>query len=161
MNILAIDPGPTQSAYLVLEDGKPTMHAKVPTGELLKEIRNTFGDSHALFAGCDHLAIEMVQSFGMSVGQEIFETVLWTGRMIEAWPRAHSLVYRKDVKMHFCHSMRAKDSNIRTALIDRFGGESAIGRKAAPGPLYGISGDVWSALAIAVYFADTTPVAAQ
>ena len=29
---------------------------------------------------------------------------------------------------------------------------AAIGRKAAPGPLYGISRDVWSALAIAVTY---------
>jgi hypothetical protein len=31
---------------------------------------------------------------------------------------------------------------------------TAIGRKAAPGPLYGISRDVWSALAVAVTYAD-------
>jgi hypothetical protein len=30
---------------------------------------------------------------------------------------------------------------------------TAIGRKASPGPLYGISRDVWSALAIAVTYA--------
>ena len=30
------------------------------------------------------------------------------------------------------------------ALIDRYGGSAAVGRKAAPGPLYGISRDVWS-----------------
>jgi hypothetical protein len=35
---------------------------------------------------------------------------------------------------------------------DRFGGSAAVGRKAAPGPLYGISRDVWSALAIAVTY---------
>jgi hypothetical protein len=29
---------------------------------------------------------------------------------------------------------------------------TAIGRKAAPGPLYGMSCDVWSALAIAVTY---------
>lgn len=29
---------------------------------------------------------------------------------------------------------------------------TAIGRKASPGPLYGISRDVWSALAIAVTY---------
>jgi hypothetical protein len=43
-------------------------------------------------------------------------------------------------------------ANIRPALIDRFGGSTAIGREAAPGPPYGISRDVWSALAIGVTY---------
>src|SRR3990167_6090451 len=58
---------------------------------------------------------------------------------------------------HLCHDSRAKDGNIRAALIDRFGPgkDRAIGRKATPGPLFGVSSDVWSALAIAVTFTDT------
>ena len=59
---------------------------------------------------------------------------------------------RRAVKLALCGDSRAKDANIRQALIDRFGGSAAIGRKAAPGPLYGISRDVWSALAIAVTY---------
>jgi len=61
------------------------------------------------------------------------------------------------VKLHLCGSARAKDTNIRQALIDRYGGSAAIGKKAAPGPLYGVSKDVWSALAVAVTAADTLP----
>jgi hypothetical protein len=54
------------------------------------------------------------------------------------------------VKLHLCESVRANDSNIRAALIDRFGPgkEKAVGRKATPGPLFGLKGDEWSALAI-------------
>ncbi len=59
---------------------------------------------------------------------------------------------RRAVKLALCGDSRAKDANIRQALIDRFGGSAAVGRKAAPGPLYGISRDVWSALAIAVTY---------
>jgi hypothetical protein len=43
--------------------------------------------------------------------------------------------------------MKAKDANIRQALIDKIGPQ---GTKKDPGPTYGISKDVWSALAIAV-----------
>ncbi len=41
---------------------------------------------------------------------------------------------------------------IRATLIDRFGpGEDkAVGRKATPGPFFGLKGDEWSALAIAL-----------
>ena len=60
---------------------------------------------------------------------------------------------RRAVKLALCGDSRAKDANIRQALIDRFGGSAAVGRKAAPGPLYGITRDVWSALAIAVTYA--------
>jgi hypothetical protein len=59
---------------------------------------------------------------------------------------------RRAVKLALCGDSRAKDANIRQALIDRFGGSAAIGRKANPGPLYGISPDVRSALAIAVTY---------
>ena len=91
----------------------------------------------------------------MPVGREVFDTVLWIGRFLEAWDRRggrHVLVYRKDVKLFHCESVRATDANIRAAIIDRFGpGKSkAIGTKAAKCPLYGIKGDEWSALAVAL-----------
>jgi hypothetical protein len=53
---------------------------------------------------------------------------------------------------HLCEFVRANDANIRAALIDRFGPgkDKAVGRKATPGPLFGLKGDEWSALAIAL-----------
>jgi hypothetical protein len=61
-------------------------------------------------------------------------------------------IYRADVKLHLCNSHRAKDKNVRQALIDLYGPtkEAAIGRKASPGPLYGLAGDGWAALGVAV-----------
>jgi hypothetical protein len=60
------------------------------------------------------------------------------------------------VKMHLCGNTRAKDGNIRQALLDRFGPGKAIacGTKKQPGPLYGVSKDVWQALALAVTWSD-------
>jgi hypothetical protein len=78
---------------------------------------------------------------------------LWAGRFAEAAHRVPVvLLPRRAVKLALCGDSRAKDANIRQAFIDRFGGSAAIGRKAAPGPLYVISRDVWSALAIAVTY---------
>jgi hypothetical protein len=97
--------------------------------------------------------IEKVESYGMAVGAEVFDTVLWAGRFAEAAHRVPVVMLpRRAVKLALCGDSRAKDANIRQALLDRFGGSAAIGRKAAPGPLYGIARDVWSALAIAVTY---------
>ncbi len=64
-------------------------------------------------------------------------------------------IKRLEVKIHLCHDSRAKDANIRQAILDRFGGkEKAIGRMATPGPLMGVSGDLWAALAVAITFWD-------
>jgi hypothetical protein len=57
------------------------------------------------------------------------------------------------VKLHLCHYSRAKEGNIRQALIDRFGGQAVL-KSAAPGPPYGISGDVWAALALGMTWVD-------
>jgi hypothetical protein len=53
--------------------------------------------------------------------------------------------------MHLCNSMRAKDANVRQALIDRFG---PVGTKKQPGKLYGVATHYWAALGVAVYSAD-------
>lgn len=113
------------------------------------------------FTGCSHFVIEMISSYGMPVGKEVFETCVWIGRFLEAIQQragvVPSLMFRRDVKLHLCNSARAKDGEIRQALIDRYGPgkERAIGLKASPGPLYSVKADVWQALALAVTFGDS------
>ena len=59
----------------------------------------------------------------------------WAGRFAEAAHRVPVVMLpRRAVKLALCGDSRAKDANIRQALIDRFGGSAAVGRKAAPGP---------------------------
>jgi hypothetical protein len=81
---------------------------------------------------------------------------VWIGRFVEAWRGSYTLMFRREVKLHLCGQARAKDPNVRQALIDRFGPgrEKAIGTKKQPGPLYGVSADVWSALAVAVTWSE-------
>ena len=62
----------------------------------------------------------------------------------------------QQIKVHLCESARAKDGNVRQALIDRIG---AQGTKKKPGPTYGVSKDVWAALAVAVCAHDTLSLA--
>ena len=70
----------------------------------------------------DFLALEMIASYGMAVGKEVFETCVWIGRFQQKWrwPAEVRFVYRQDVKLHLCGSPRAKDANIRQALLDMF-----------------------------------------
>lgn len=161
MRVLAIDPGDKESAWLVYNPESPepiVEFDKGPNELLLTKLRHESDyDNRDHFANFDRVAIEMIASYGMPVGREVFETCVWIGRFIEAWGGTHTLVYRKDVKLHLCQSMRAKDGNVAKALRDRFGGK---GTKQNPGGTYGISGDVWSALAVAVTYSDMVAVAA-
>lgn len=156
MKILGIDPGPQKSAYVIIQLPEYSIFQRqyMPNREVIDCIRYSPLDL------VDVCAIEMVQSFGMAVGREVFETVLWIGRFAEAWDWKQrqrnssvsaALIYRTDIKMNLCHNTHAKDSNIRQALIDRFG---PPGTKKNPGPTYGLSGDIWSAFAVAVTCAD-------
>jgi len=133
--LIAIDPGTAQSGWCQLQsiNGKVHSSGVLPNDEMLREIHHS---------ACDVLAIEMVASYGMPVGREVFETVRWIGRFQQAWrdPETVILVYRQAVKLHLCKSARAKDSNIRQALLDRFG---RTGTK-------GVTGHAWAALAVAV-----------
>ena len=144
-SVLAIDPGTYQSAFVVF-DGKSVVSKGIVENATLEMLVET--------TQCQHVACEMIASYGMPVGAETFETVFWIGRLAKASRVPFHRVFRKDVKIHLCNSMRAKDANIRQASIDKFGGESAVGKKSHPGPLYGVSSHCWSALAVAVYFTD-------
>ena len=65
---------------------------------------------------------------------------------------------RKTVKMHLCSAIVGiNDAVIRQRLIDLFGPgkDVEIGTKKKPGPLYGLHGDEWAALAVAVTYAET------
>lgn len=146
MTILALDPGPAETGFARYNGSKVLESGVLNNAQVLLQLRQDW-------SGCaSEVAIEMIASYGMPVGREVFETCVWIGRFTEAWrsPDAVRLVYRKDVKLHLCGTTRAKDPNVWQALVDRFGGEAAVGRKAAPGPLYGVKSHARAALAVAV-----------
>jgi hypothetical protein len=157
--ILAIDPGSQYSAWLVYQPATTGVRAfgKVPNEELLASLRA--GD-WVDWPDVDVLVIEWMSPRGLPTSAQEFETMWWAGRFSEAaHPTRVERLKRDDVKFYLCgRRNKVNDSNVRAALIDRFGGiggkEAAVGRKATPGPLYGIADDVWAALAVAVVFAD-------
>lgn len=151
--VIAIDPGPMESA-VVIWDGERISNAAISTNDLLRDAIQAWGMAHGR-SRITQLAIEMVASYGMPVGKEIFETVLWIGRFVEIWAATAFvepvLVYRSGVKLYHCGNLRAKDSNVRQALMDKYG---KPGTKKKPGATYGLKKDLWSAFAIATYFLD-------
>lgn len=156
MMIMAIDPGPEYSAWIRYSPTEPRLVAfdHQANVAVLTQIKNLIKQPDRPIA----LAIEMVRGYGMPVGKEVFETCVWIGRFIQQLD-CEQLTHRYDRKQvvrHFCGTDRAKDANVRQAMLDRFGPgkQLAVGTKKAPGPLYGVSGDVWSALAIACVHAD-------
>jgi hypothetical protein len=132
--VVGIDPGPRESAVVVW-NGFQVVSADDRTNETMRSFLWDYGN----------IACEWIESFGMPVGQSIFQTVFAIGGF--AQHARMRLIPRRDVKLHLCASPRAKDGNIRQALIDRCG---PVGTKKNPGPLYGIASHRWAALAVAV-----------
>ncbi|MFA4871284.1 MAG: hypothetical protein WC623_24000 [Pedobacter sp.] len=157
MKVLAIDPGNVQSAYVVWDGEKIHEMGKVEN----KKMKGIIADYLVATSYClatQDFVIEKICCNGMAVGETVFETVFWTGVFATAiddtYPESVIRVPRKDVKMHLCGTMRAKDSNIIQVLKDRF--EPELQPKQRPkGLLKGVKADIWQALALAVYYFDT------
>ena len=153
--IFAIDPGNIESGFVVVEhDGQRITRVldkgKIDNYELLEIVKSAPGDHD--------LAVEMVASYGMAVGAEVFETCVWIGRYLQATNSNRvERIYRRDEKLFLCGNMGAKDSNIAQALADRFApGEPNHGKgtKKEPGFFYGFSKDMWAAMAVATTYFD-------
>lgn len=149
MRIFAIDPGNEASAYALVElpDFRIVEKGKIPNGELLDMCRSITGE------GADIAAIEMIASYGMPVGREVFDTCVWIGKYMGALQISTTTVYRLDEKLCLCHDTRANDASIRRALIDRYAKHDLkTGRGTAKNPdvFHGVSADIWAAVAVAV-----------
>jgi hypothetical protein len=159
MRLLAIDPGNRESGYVTIdaETCRPLEFAKLDNHQLREMLMSPMGATSDMQA-----VIEMVASYGMAVGADVFETCTWIGRFHEVLHRRGlhvDRVKRLPVKLHHCHSSKATDSNVRQALVDRFApGQRNHGKgtKADPGWFYGFHRDIWQAYALAVYAGDTT-----
>lgn len=172
MELFAIDPGNKESAFVMLRFSG----TKYADGELAVDnsslIIDAFGKmpneevAKRLTEWCSHhestklLAIERVQAMGMPVGYEVFETCEWIGRYTQIAQEhliAPNYVYRAEEKITLCGSSKAKDSNIRQALIDRYAKhdmKNGKGTKSNPDIFFGFRADMWAAMAVATTFLD-------
>ncbi len=156
--ILALDPGNTESGWCLINDDY-SIEAK---GKNLND--DILGIIHEYILEIEHVVIEMIASYGMAVGQTVFNTCRWVGKFEEIFnfidlKEPPSLLYRTEIKMNICGQARAKDTNIRVALIDRFSFErhadkGGKGTKNDPGFFFGFKSDIWAAYAVGVTYMD-------
>lgn len=147
---IGIDPANAQSAFCVYDGDRIIECELIDNGSFFGNILDAFVSNEVSM-----VYIEDVTSYGMPVGETVFSTCKYIGRLqllLEQNNIPYEMVRRLDIKLHHCFDSRAKDSNIRAALIERFGGK---GTKKDKGFFYGIAGnDKWSACAIAIYGSD-------
>jgi hypothetical protein len=141
--IYGIDPGQERSA-MVGWDGKKVVRPIENTNQSILDWIKATPDAL--------IAIEHIRGYGLSAGNELFDTIFWSGRFFEAATLPPGLVCRKDILWHLCDNRKAGDREVRAALLDRIGPK---GTKKEPGPMFGISGThLFSALAVAVTWYD-------
>lgn len=157
-SIFSIDPGTVESAYTIIDSVtlKVRQSGKVDNQKMLGMIK----DLELFYMyGIDHFVVEMVAGMGMRVGAEVFETAFWIGRFWEAMQFGipKTKIYRKDEKSNLLGTQKGKDSDIISALVDRFTpDEPNFGKGTAShhGWFYGFAADIWQAYAVAVTYHD-------
>ena len=155
MLILGLDPGTLKSGYILYNPDAHTVEDKgIEDNHAILLLMDTY------LSTADILAIEMVASYGMSVGRTVFETCVWIGRFVQCYGVEEStiLVYRREVKQLLCGTQKAKDTNVNQAIRDMFpstgkdskGEPSPVGTKKFPGKLYGVNSHMYPALGVAL-----------
>lgn len=146
--ILGVDPGTVETAYCLIDsDYKIVLADKV--------VNESFISCCIQSGNMVHLTIESMQSYGMSVGREVFETAYQIGRIIQRAKDcglSYTLYPRPEYAKAICGTQKISDSILRQSLLLRFGGD----KKGEP--LFQLKGnsDKRSAFAIAAYHLDKT-----
>ncbi len=156
--ILAIDPGAKASTWLHYDSNPPEVLSFALT-EPNSAVLRTLAEWSPV-AGTP-LVLETMCCMGQRVGRDTFQTAIWIGRFEQVWHGRGGVfheVERPDIKRKLCHDRRGTPTMVRHALSHYFGHDTpreAKGTVKKPGPLFGVKEHIWSALAVAVFFAET------
>lgn len=174
MKILAIDPGLARCGA-VLYDGREhelimtaVVSAHTALGIASGWNPRTVERGVPRWNSAGACVIEHVGHYGTGqpAGKDVLDTCVLIGELRRSWSAwkpelkpAH-LLLRPDVKTYVCHKRNATDAMVSQAVRDRFpvtggGARPQVGTKKQPGPLYGVKGDAWQALALAITYAET------
>lgn len=174
MKIMAIDPGTTESAYVIMDDQYQIFSAdKVGNDVILSIIADA--------PGLDAVIIEDIEprysstdrsAAGAVMGQSTIETIKAFGRF--SWQASLrglmvGSVFRRDERSCLIPTKRNglpplpetapkhADGQIRVSLVRRFARhdkERGRGTMANPDTFYGFHGDMWQAMAVGVTWLD-------
>lgn len=163
MIVIGVDPGTKESALTVYDPARLRVvsSATEDNDTIIQQLRYL----HESYRPDSILAIEqMVSTYRTAVGGETLETIWWAGRFYQDWfatsPNTVHRVPRESVRKHFAIALKANirhvgDPEIRRAIFDRWGGkERAVGLKKSPGPLFGMKGHEYAALAVAICWSE-------
>lgn len=159
MKVLAVDPGNVKSAFALYDSSANEL---LTFGKQSNANVRAYLVEASMFGLAEVLVIEFPRPRGQPMYYQLVDTIFWIGRFVEAYAERWEPCDRKDVKMCLCGNTKANDSQIRMAVINRFKGVLPIGGGKVPeigntkqqGPLYGVSRDIWQALAVAITYAN-------
>ena len=148
MATTGIDPGPEFFYIVTLGDDGRTILAKeaVKVADVASYVMTLRATYPRLTVAC-----EWPRARGMRTANDEFELCYHIGAVGAAVGQSWRLLPRHDIKMHLCGKSAAKDGDVIAALTGLLGPK---GTKRAPGPTYGMAGDLWQALAVAVTAAE-------
>ena len=155
MHVLAIDPGSGVSGWVELREGNVIAHG-IDDNELVLGYMSTTESLTCVIESPE--AHPQQTSGGHSyLPRHIIPTVLYTGRLVQEWYNVRGelphMLERRAVRKHCTgKATRVGDKEVRAAMIERFGGEHVVGRRAPKGKK--LRGHEWAALALAVTFID-------
>lgn len=154
--IFAIDPGPQMSAWIIFRPGEKMLFngfGKEPNNIVENHIMEMSDDF-------DLVVIEKVAPYinpyarGGGMSGDIINTAIQIGRFTfcaDLAKKEHVLIPRKTIVATVTGNAKGGDKEVRSALIKRFGEQGTMKN---PGGTYGISCDVWQALAAATAYCD-------
>ena len=167
MKILGVDPGTSHSAWIEYDREKKRVGEMgyAANSDLRERLRTWEGRIWRKDCGraSVRLAIEGVQPYGakFKVSWALLQTAEWIGVFREAWEAGGGtppeIVFNPALRTHLCGTVRVSSADIHQAVLRRFASNmrEAKGTVKKPGPLFGVKEHIWSALAVAVYFAET------
>jgi len=147
--ILAIDPGPINSGWCLLDETtkSPFKFGKSPNNTLMLHTKWwTFGDVAIELPVCQQMS-------GRSISDTAIQAGIIAGKLCD---HAIYMITRSKVRGVLC-GRKGNDKRVKDEMIKRFAPgvrNHGKGIKKDPGFFYGFHNDVWQAFALGVVFLD-------
>jgi len=158
--VIGFDPGNECTGWCVwdVKDKIFLYKHKILNGDVIQKIE-VFDKKYNIVK----VGIEYPSSYGMPVGQTLFDTCTFVGILAQIFKSKNipcELIFRKSVKMFLCNSVRADDSIVNSRVREYLGEDNT---KKKPNPIYWneeveenegyayMNGDIYASASIILY----------